>query len=384
MYLEAKLLKMPIILFVLMICFVSNSSFSQKKQSFPVRYIRKIFFDTTAKSEPQFIVYPIAAYSPETNFEFGLSSLYVRYAKGDTNNRLSEINALAFYTLEKQYGGVLEHAIYSDKNRWFFLGKLKFQSFPLSYYGIGPSSTPQKKATVEAISFQVKERVLHKIHQNIYGGLEFDLQHLGNVNFNIEEGQQVDLPLGHEGSTNLGIGLGLLYDNRHNVLNVRDGFFAEAAVLHYNDAIGSAYKFTSLFTDLRYFLPIRKRNTLALHTYGQFTFGNAPFNHLAQIGGESMMRGYYLGRFRDQHYLATQLEYRMLPFSFAKRFGAAIFASTGSVFNDSDPFHPNKLLLAGGAGLRFQLFPKKDVWLRFDLAFTNEGNGVYIFIGEDF
>lgn len=384
MYRQTKLLKMRFILSFFMVCFVYSASFSQKKQSLPVRYIRKIFFDTTAKSKPQFIVYPIAAYSPETNFEFGLSSLYVRYAKGDTNNRLSEINAFAFYTLAKQYGGVLEHAIYSDKNKWFFLGKLKFQSFPLSYYGIGPSATPQKKATVEAISFQVKERVLHKIHNNIYGGLEFDLQHLGNVNFAVEEGQQVELPLGHEGSTNLGIGFGLLYDNRHNVLNVREGFFAEAAVLHYNDAIGSAYKFTSLFTDIRYFHPIRTRNTLALHTYGQFTFGNAPFNHLAQIGGESMMRGYYLGRFRDQHYLATQVEYRMLPFSFAKRFGAAVFAGTGSVFNDADPFHPNKLLLAGGAGLRFQLFPKKDVWLRFDLAFTNEGNGVYIFIGEAF
>jgi hypothetical protein len=381
MYLHTKLFKNQFILLFSFICF---SSLAQKKESFPVRYVKKIFFDTTAKSEPQFIAYPIAAYAPETSFEFGISALYVRYAKGDTNNRLSEMNGLAFYTLENQYGGILEHAIYSDKNKWFFLGKMKFQSFPLAYYGIGPNTTSQKKATVEAISFQAKERILHKIHGNIYGGLELDLQHLGNVNFDVVDGQSVDLPLGHEGSTNLGFGAGILYDNRHNVLNVRDGFFAEAAFLHYNDAIVSSYKFSSIFTDVRYFKQIRERNTLALHAYGQFTFGNAPFNQLAQIGGESMMRGYYLGRFRDRHYLAAQAEYRMLPFSFAKRFGAAVFASTGSVFNNADPFHPSRLLLAGGAGLRFQLFPKKDVWLRFDVAFTSEGNGVYIFIGEAF
>lgn len=368
----------------LLLCVLAYPALGQKKESFPVRYVKKIFFDTTAKAEPQLIVYPIAAYAPETSFEFGISSLYVRYAKGDTNNRLSEINGLAFYTLANQYGGILEHAIYSDKNRWFFLGKMKFQSFPLSYYGIGPTTTSTKLATVDAISFQAKERVLHKIHGNFYGGLELDLQHLGNVNFATESTDSFPLPLGHQGSTNLGIGAGILYDNRHNVLNVREGFFAEAALLHYNDAVISSYKFTSLFTDFRYFHPVRKRNVIAVHAYGQFTFGNAPFNQLALMGGESMMRGYYLGRFRDKHYLATQVEYRMLPFSFAKRFGAVVFASTGSVFNNSDPFHPNDLLLAGGAGLRFQLFPKKDVWLRFDLAFTNEGNGVYIFIGEAF
>jgi hypothetical protein len=384
MYLHTKLFKNLFILLISMICFSSFPIIAQKKECFPVRYVKKIFFDTTAKAEPQFIAYPIAAYSPETNFEFGISALHVRYAKGDTNNRLSEISGLAFYTLANQYGGILDHAIYSDKNKWFFLGKMKFQSFPLAYYGIGPNTSPDIKATVEAISFQVKERILHKIHGNVYGGLELDFQHLGNVNFAVEEGQIVDLPLGHTGSTNLGIGAGILFDNRHNVLNVRDGLFAEAAFLHYNDAIVSSYKFSSIFTDVRYFKPIRERNTLALQALGQFTFGNAPYNHLAQIGGESMMRGYYLGRFRDRHYLAAQAEYRMLPFSFAKRFGAAVFASTGSVFNHADPFHPSRLLLAGGAGVRFQLFPKKDIWLRFDLAFTSEGNGLYIFIGEAF
>lgn len=381
---DTKLFKKTILVFLFMHCFFVSPLYGQKRPSFPVRYVKKIFFDTTAKERAQFIAYPIAAYSPETSFEFGLSALYVRYAKGDTNNRLSEINALGFYTLENQYGGILEHALYSDKNTWFFLGKAKFQSFPISYFGIGSNTSPQKKATIEAISFQIKERVLRKISGNIYAGLELDLQHLGNVNFDVEDGQTVELPRGHQGSTNLGIGLGLIYDNRHNVLNVRKGFFAETAILHYNDMIFSTYQFTSVYSDLRFYKTIRKRNTLALHAYSQFTFGNVPFNQLSQIGGESIMRGYYLGRFRDHHYLTGQVEYRMLPFSFAKRFGAAVFVSTGSVFNDADPFHPNKLLLAGGAGLRFQLFPKKDIWLRFDVAFTREGNGVYIFIGESF
>lgn len=363
--------------------FDSNSQLNPNR--FPLRYVNKLINDTTSIEKAQFMVYPVVAYSPETSLELGLSSLYVRYAKNDTNNRLSEINAFGFVTLANQYGGILEHAIYSDKNKWFFLGKMKFQSFPLSYYGIGPDAPAQKVARVDAFQFQLKERVLRKIYKSIYGGLELDFQHLGNVSFNPYNNQvALDLPLGNQGSTNLGIGTGILFDNRHNVLNVRDGLFAELAFLHYDKSFGSDFTFSQVFTDFRYFVPIRKRNVLALQAIGQFSNGNPPFNQLALMGGENMMRGYYLGRYRDRNQLAFQAEYRMLPFSFMKRFGASVFGGAGTVFNEFSTFDFNKVVLAGGAGIRFLLFPKKDIWTRVDLAFTREGTGVYIFIGEAF
>ena len=37
-----------------------------------------------------------------------------------------------------------------------------------------------------------------------------------------------------------------------------------------------------------------------------------------------------------------------------------------------------------GAGLRFLLFPEKDIYTRLDFAITQEGSGVYFFIGEAF
>ncbi|MDF3028668.1 MAG: surface antigen [Fluviicola sp.] len=372
-------------LLILLAITCSFQSYSQKKQSFPVRYFKRIFFDTMPKERAQFLAYPTIAYSPETSLELGLSALYVRYAKGDTNNRLSEINGFAFYTFQNQFGGIIEHALYTDKNTWFFLGKLKFQSFPLTFYGIGASAPNIKLSKVEAFQFQLKERALHKLHGNFYAGLEFDLQHLGRVQFNdYDTSNYYEKPLGHEGSTNLGIGMGLLYDNRHNVLNVRHGFFSELAFLYYGPQFGGKYEFSSIFTDIRWFHPIRKRNVLALHAVGQFSFGNPPFNQLALLGGESIMRGYYLGRFRDRNLIAAQAEYRMLPFSFAKRWGASVFAGTGFVYNTFSSVESNHLLVAAGAGLRFLLFRKKDVWVRLDVAFTKEGQGVYIFIGEAF
>ncbi|MDH4473716.1 MAG: BamA/TamA family outer membrane protein [Fluviicola sp.] len=375
---------MKYIVLFLYVC-LNICSIAQEKQSFAMRYLNRVFNDTVDKSKPQFIAYPILAYAPETSVEIGVSSLFMYYAKRDTTNRLSEVNALGFYTLQQQYGGIIDHANYSHKNNWFFLGKLKFQSFPLSYHGIGPESPSEKIARVDAFQFQLKERVLRKIYKNVYVGLETDLHHLGKVDFVDSDTSIVyEKPAGSEGSTNMGFGLGLLYDNRHNVLNVRHGFFSEVAFLHYTPNWGSDFEFTSVYADMRWFKPILERNVLATQVIGQFTYGNPPFNQLALLGGETMMRGYYLGRFRDRNLMAAQIEYRMLPVRFAKRWGASVFAGTGAVYSNLNNLTNDHILFAGGAGLRFQLFRKKDVWIRLDLAFTNEGNGLYIFVGEAF
>ncbi|GAB3539872.1 BamA/TamA family outer membrane protein [Pontibacter brevis] len=337
-------------------------------------------------SQPQFLNYPTLAYSPETSLEVGLSSLYVYYAKKDTANRLSEINGFTFYTLEHQYGIWFDHALYSDKNKWFSLGRLRFQSFPLLYHGIGPDSPDEYLALVEANQLQVKERVMHRVRPNLYIGAELDFQRLSAVEFKSASDVPVAEPTGSRGSTNLGLGMGIIYDNRHNVLNVREGLFSELAFISYDRLWGSDFNFTSIVSDSRIYKPMGKSNVLAAQLLGQFNVGDVPFNQMALLGGESIMCGYYLGRFRDNNQLAAQVEYRFLPlpFSFSKRIGAAVFASTGTVFPDFQNLDARDLKVAGGGGLRYLLFPKKDIFTRADVAFTREGPGFYIFIGESF
>ena len=361
---------------------------SLNAQSFVKRYWNNLVNDSTDLSRPQLLVYPTLAYAPETTWEIGFNSLYVYYAKGDTANRLSEINGFAFFTLENQYGLWVDHAIYSDQDRWFFLGRLRLQSFPLFYHGIGMDTPTEYTARVDANQIIIKERVLRKLKKNLFLGLELEYQRLAAVDFVLAESSNnaFEFPLGYKGSNNLGLGFGLVQDNRHNVLNVRKGFFSELAFLHYNPTWGSSFKFTSILSDTRVYTPIGKNNVLAAQLLGQFNFGDVPFNQLAQMGGESIMRGYYYGRFRDNNQLAAQVEYRFLPlpFSFTNRIGAAIFAGTGTVFNQLIDLNISNLTVSGGLGLRFLLFPKKDIWTRLDFAFTREGTGFYLFIGESF
>ena len=354
-----------------------------KRESYFRRYINKFVKDSTDKEKPQFLYYPTVAYAPETKWEFGISAIFMGYAKRDTTNRLSEINTFAFITTQRQYGLFLDHALYSHRDLYFLLGKLKIQSFPLYYHGIGFDSPKEKLASVESFSISWKERFLRKLRKDLYIGLELDWQLLSNVNFVDVPGANYQRSFGAQGSSNLGVGLGIVYDNRHNVLNVRDGFMGEIAWLRYSKAWGGIADFSTVFMDARYFLPIRERNVLALQAVGQFSIGDdVPFNQLALLGGEMMHRGFYLGRFRDRNYLSVQAEYRMLPFSFAKRFGAAVFAASGLIYDEFGNIGPQHFKYSGGLGVHYLIFPKKDVWTRVDVALNSElGWGFYFFMG---
>ncbi len=348
------------------------------------RYLNNVLSESGDPSAPKLINYPTVAYAPETSWELGVSSLYVYSANRDLSNRLSEIKAFTFYTLENQYGFWLDHALYTDENKWFLYGRARYQSFPLFYYGIGRETPSEHIALIDGEYTLFRERLLRETLPSLYFGLELDYQGLNRVNY-IDTETDFELPeVGAMGSNNLGIGLGLLYNNIHNAMNPREGLYSEWAFMNYNTAAGSDYNMTTYVIDNRIYRPVKENTVLAAQVYGQFTSGNAPFNMLALMGGESLMRGYYLGRYRDKNLVAGQVEYRILPFQFSKRWGASVFLAAGQVYGDEYGFNWDQFLPTGGAGIRYLIFPEKDIYTRIDISFTEEGRGVYFFIGEAF
>ena len=347
------------------------------------RTFRKLMQEDAPPEQPRLLIYPTIAYAPETSLEIGFSTLFLYHAKRDTLNRLSELSAFTFFTLRSQYGIWADHAFYSDKNKWMLLGRLRYQDFPLFYYGIGPREDETYDAIIGGRYLLWRERMMRQIKGNWFVGFQADLQQIARVDFAWEDSTSTfELPLGAEGSTNLGLGLNFMYDDRYNVLNVRKGWYGEVGFLRYAPTWGSNFDFNVVHWDLRTFRPFNKHQVLAAQFLGQLTQGDAPFNQLALLGGDQLMRGYYLGRFRDNNLVAAQVEYRWLPFPFAKRWGGAVFMAAGSVFPDLES--APVLRLAGGAGVRFLLFEQKDVFVRFDVGFTQEGTGAYFYIGEAF
>jgi len=257
------------------------------------------------------------------------------------------------------------------------------QRFPLSYFGVGPNALKEDKITVNSDYILIRERVLRKVANNLFTGIEIDFQKIYNVTLDKGNSTLPD-PKGSAGTKTFGLGTGLVYDDRHNALNVRKGHFGEIAFMSYSPRLGSDYKFNSLSIDGRLYRTIRKNQVLAGQVFGQFVSGDIPFNQLALLGSEGLMRGYYYGRYRDKNYIAAQAEYRFLPFSFSKRIGAAAFVSAGSVAPAIKEFSAKNILPSAGLGLRYLVFPKKDIFLRFDVGFTKEGPAFYIYTGEAF
>lgn len=370
-------------LFLAALSLNAQENISSKETLFK-RYLNSVLKETSDPSAPKLINYPTLAYSPETNWEFGVSSLYVYSAKRNLKNRLSEIKAFTFFTLENQYGLWLDHAVYTNKNKWFLYGRARYQSFPLLYFGIGPDSPSEYLSRIDGQYILLRERLLRETFPSLYIGLELDYQRLNNVKYVDQSLGSSPPSIGSYGSSNLGLGLGVLYDNIHNALNPRKGIYSEWAFLKYSQTLGSDFNMTSYIIDNRIYKPIKKNTVLAFQLYGQFTLGNPPFNMLSLMGGESLMRGYYLGRYRDKHLIAGQVEYRILPFDFSKRWGASVFVAAGEVFSEDNIFQINRLLPTGGFGVRYLVFPEKDIYTRIDISFTGEGRGVYFFIGEAF
>ena len=316
------------------------------------RYLNNVLSESGDPSAPKLINYPTIAYAPETSWELGVSSLYVYSANRDLSNRLSEIKAFTFYTLENQYGFWLDHALYTDENKWFFYGRARYQSFPLFYYGIGRETPSEHIALIDGEYTLFRERLLRETFPSLYFGLELDYQGLNRVNY-IDTEPDFELPeVGAMGSNNLGIGLGLLYNNIHNAMNPREGLYSEWAFMNYNAAAVSDFNMTAYVIDNRIYRPVKENTVFAAQRYGQFTSGNPPFNMLSLMGGDSLMRGYNLGRYRDKNLVAGQVEYRILPFAFSKRWGASVFLATGQVYGDDYGFNWDLFLPTGGAGIR--------------------------------
>lgn len=351
-----------------------------------VRYVKKVLNDTSSAATSKLLVFPTAGFAPETSVEAGLRVFSLFYAKKDTTvNRLSEIVLYTFVTFRGQFGALLENAAYTNKNRYFFLGKARYQQFPLLYYGIGPSTPSANPALVNSTYFQIRQRILRQVKNNWYAGVEADFQTIQRVSFEAENKPNFELPLGGQGSTTMGLGAALVYDDRKNVLNVRKGHFLETGILWYRPGFGSDYKYQSVVLDGRLYRPLGGLNrVLALQLAGTFMVGDIPFNNLGLIGGESLMRGYYLGRYRDKNVLAGQAEFRWLPFGFSRRWGGTLFAGLGTVAPTLHSFQVNQVRWAAGGGVRFLFFQKKDIFLRADLGVTREGTGFYISLGEAF
>ena len=94
---------------------------------------------------------------------------------------------------------------------------------------------------------------------------------------------------------------------------------------------------------------------------------------------QSDLRGYAGGRYRDKTMFTGQGEFRIPVFD---RFGVVAFGGVGAVAPSFSAVAMDRLLPAGGAGLRYLLFEAYRVKVGADVAWGRNGASFYLRLGE--
>ena len=337
--------------------------------------------DTSDANGISWFPIPFAFYTPETRLAFGAMVITSFKLSNQIDSRPSSVTALAFYTLNNQYEFSLSPEIYFNNDKHLASSELNYAKIIDKYYGIGNDTEeiaePNYEARNSLIFFRFQTDILFKLKL----GVIYELRY-----FNIVDAMQNPFltsgnVFGDEGGLSSGIGFVLSYDSRNNIFYPESGDYYEIASAVFSKILGSDYNYNKTFIDLRKYLGIDKNQVVALQIFYNFVGGSVPFYDIPRLGGDEIMRGFFSGRYRDNHYLAAQAEYRIRVWW---RFGLVGFAGVGDVARDITKFESNKIKYSVGGGIRFRI-DEKELWdLRIDVGFGNDTDGFYFNYNQAF
>lgn len=336
-------------------------------------------------TSPKYIISPFAFYMPETDIVIGAGiKRFYQFGKNkDSLTRVSNVAASIQYSLNGQYLLRSQYQIFTNQEKYYITGYLGFSRFPLTFYGIGNDIDMDKNETVTFNYFRFDNVSYRKVSTNSFVGLGWRYFKMFNVQSKANGMLESGNVEGSNGSTVSGLNISYLFDSRDNILNPSKGSFAQLIYSIHGNVTGSSHTFNRWQFDTRTYLKpfSRRQDVLAFQGYGYLSDGNVPFNELAQMGGEIIMRGYFQGSYRDKNLLAVQAEYRL---QLLKRWGIVGFAGGGNISNAMNHFDLNNTMPSYGGGLRFKINRKENVNVRVDYGLGNGQQNVYFFIAEAF
>jgi outer membrane protein insertion porin family len=191
------------------------------------------------------------------------------------------------------------------------------------------------------------------------------------------------------------LGFYIGYDSRDLWSNPHRGWHNEFEISKGGGFLGADGDFWSFTFDVRKYLPIINRHTLALLSLATLRIGQVgdeiPPHQDFHIGGTNSVRGWELDSRRGKNqfintaeYRFTLLEPRLLTAPFGLTFDIglqlALFGDLGIAWDESDEFKSENLIGGYGFGLRF-LVPFVNMF-RIDFGFGEPGESVRFNIGS--
>lgn len=341
--------------------------------------------DTVSVEKNGLFVLPLLYYTPDTRWAIGGAGVYYFRVQPKYDNekitRVSYVQFLADYTQNKQIDVWGLWNIFSRNENFLFKGELRYRDFPDRFYGIGnnTSKSAEEKYTYQQVS--IKSLVLKKIKPSLFVGLDYHFESEYGFEYAHEGTLSEGTITGYNGGIGSAMGFVGIYDNRDNPINTHSGKLIEVSTYLYTPVLGSTFSFSTINGTYQQYWLVKKNHALALQTKMRLSFGEVPFLDMSMSGSDDLLRGYPKNRFRDHHFIGTQLEYRYPLFW---RFGMVSFVGIGEVFNKVSDIRGNTLKYSIGSGLRFAVNPAERLNIRFDYAIGREGGYFYFAVAESF
>lgn len=361
--------------------------------------VQGVTVDTLLPHKRSFFPLPVLGYSPEKGLEIGAAMLYSFYTSKDPVLRNSTINLIPSVTTESQLKIDLKTDIWTDANNWHFKSNLRYHDFPINFYGLGDTTRKAGATLLDNKRYKVQLEAERRITGHFYAGLSL-LYQKDTYKAREDKGVYPDMSLvDKEGGHVTFIGATGIFDNRDNQNYTRRGTWVRLNI-SYAPGFISKHELWKIDGQLRHFVSISPKSTVGFNgLFNSLQGSRLPFYLLPEMGNDLMMRGYYAGRYRDQNYLAGQVEYRYfldpkIPINIwfvhmQPKFALAAFGASGAVFNNHDiamsHFKPSY-----GLGVRWFYDEGARLTVRIDYAWGEKRSGeqrqsgLYLSLAEAF
>lgn len=364
-------------LLLVTVCLLSCCLWAQQDQ-------RAVYqFDTLGEGKSlKIIALPVVFSTPETGFGFGAGAQMFLLRKTNIYNaRLSNMFVSAIYTTKEQFMFEAKPQIFLERGDYFLDTILKFRIFPNSFWGIGNTTPEANEESYDMTSLELQARFLKRLPPSLNFGFEYHYQ-WHDVTM-VEEGGILDTEdiLGADKAIVSGLGVVFNLDSRDIVEAPSKGHFLQLNARFSSEILGATSSFNKFIVDLRTYVQAGERGILAFQVYSENTFGDIPFQAQSWFGGGERARGYFRGRFIDDHQYVLQGEYRH---KFHPRWTLAGFALVGEVADLPRDFLDDLKPSVGG-GIRFKLVKDQNTILRLDVGIGKDDNsGFYFGVNEAF
>lgn len=299
-----------------------------------------------------------------------------------------------YWNFGSRFGLPLRTSIWLRDNAYTIQGDTRFLRYPQNTWGLGGSDDNEHRSLVNYNYIRFYQSVLKRIKPYLFIGLGYDLDLHSNIH---SDEAQTDLKqfTGYSNGTagtsfSSGVTFNLLYDTRNNSVNPLPGAYTNIIYRVNPTFLGSNDYWTSLYLDVRKYVPLNKtkplqQNTLAFWSYFWTAFnGDVPYLDLPSIGWDPSNRsgrGFDQNRYRGRSLFYFETEYRR-DITENGLLGFVIFTNVNTVSGSGSLFtswHP-----AAGMGIRVKFNKGSATNLGLDYGFSKGYNSFQINLGEAF